>query len=74
MASLNSLPTLAQLTTSYRDVIDNLTTILGDMTSYEKGFLTAAAISDLNKYQERMAELVHVEEAQSGGSSEEEEE
>lgn len=63
MASLNSLPTLAQLTTSYRDVVDNLTTIFGDMTSYEKGFLTAASVADLKKYQERMAELVHVEEA-----------
>ena len=69
MASLNSLPTLAQLTTSYRDVVDNLTTIFGDMTSYEKGFLSAASISDLKKYQERMAELVHVEEAEASGSA-----
>ena len=73
MNSLNSLPTLAQLTTSYRDVVDNLTKVYGDMTSYEKGFLTAAAISDLGKYQERMAELVHVEEAGSTASSESEE-
>ena len=69
MASLNSLPTLAQLTTSYRDVVDNLTTILGDMTSYEKSFLTASSIADLKKYQERMAELVHVEEASAAGSA-----
>ena len=69
MASLNSLPTLAQLTTSYRDVVDNLTTIFGDMTNYEKGFLTAASVADLKKYQERMAELVHVEEAEASGSA-----
>ena len=69
MASLNSLPTLAQLTTSYRDVVDNLTTIFGDMTSYEKGFLTVASVADLKKYQERMAELVHVEEAEASGSA-----
>ena len=69
MASLNSLPTLAQLTTSYRDVVDNLTTIFGNMTSYEKGFLTAASVADLKKYQERMAELVHVEEASAAGSA-----
>ena len=69
MASLNSLPTLAQLTTSYRDVVDNLTTIFGDMTSYEKGFLTVASVADLKKYQERMAELVHVEEASAAGSA-----
>ena len=69
MASLNSLPTLAQLTTSYRDVVDNLTQIYGDMTSYERGFLTAAAAADLRKYQERMAELVHVEEAGNASGS-----
>ena len=62
--SLNSLPTLATLTTSYKDVVDNLTDILNDMSTYEKSFLTAANIADLKKYQERMAELVHIEEAQ----------
>ena len=64
--SLNSLPTLATLTTSYKDVVDNLTEILNDMSTYEKSFLTAANIADLKKYQERMAELVHIEEAESG--------
>ena len=64
MNSLNSLPTLAQLTTSYRDVVDNLSTVLNDMSSYEKGFLSTTAIADFKKYQERMAELVHVEEAE----------
>ncbi len=66
MSSLNGLPTLAQLTTSYRDVIDNLSAVLGDMSSYEKGFLSPVAIADFNKYKERMAELIHVEEAESG--------
>ncbi len=64
--SLNSLPTLATLTTSYKDVVDNLTDILNDMSTYEKSFLTAANIADLKKYQERMAELVHIEEAEGG--------
>ena len=66
MASLNSLPTLANLTTSYRDIVDNLTSVLEDMSTYEKEFLSAASIADLRKYQERMAELVHVEEAEKG--------
>ena len=66
MASLNSLPTLANLTTSYRDIVDNLTSVLEDMSTYEKEFLSPASIADLRKYQERMAELVHVEEAQNG--------
>ena len=73
MSSLNALPTLANLTTSYRDIIDNLSSVLDDMSSYEKGFLTAAAIADLGKYKDRMAELVHVEEAErsSAGGDEE---
>ncbi len=66
MKSLASLPTLAQLTTSYRDVVDNLTSVYNDMSTYEKEFLAPSAISDLRKYQERMAELVHVEEAEQG--------
>ena len=74
MASLNALPTLAQLTTSYRDVIDNLTGVLSDMSTYEKGFLSASALSDFSKYQERMAELVHIEEAENGKSSDDDEE
>ncbi len=74
MSSLNALPTLANLTTSYRDIIDNLSSVLDDMSSYEKGFLSAAAISDFGKYKDRMAELVHVEEAEksSGSGSDEE--
>ena len=63
-SSMSALPTLANLTTSYRDIIDNLSAVLDDMSTYEKSFLTPAAIADFNKYKERMAELVHVEEAE----------
>ena len=62
-SSMSNLPTLANLTTSYKDVIDNLSGVLDDMTSYEKSFLSQATIADFKKYQERMNELVHVEEA-----------
>ena len=75
MTSLNGLPTLANLTTSYKDIIDNLTSVLNDMSTYEKGFLSPVSIADFNKYQERMAELMHVEEAgksSDAGSDEEE--
>ena len=64
--SMESLPTLANLTTSYRDVIDNLTAVLNDMSTYEKSFLSPVTLSDFAKYQERMAELVHIEEAEQG--------
>ncbi len=60
-ASMSALPTLANLTTNYKDIIDNLTQVLGDMNSYEKGFLSPATIADLGKYQQRMSELLHIE-------------
>ena len=62
-ASLNGLPTLANLTTSYKDVIGNLASILDDMNDYQRGFLSPATIADFNKYREKMEELVHLEEA-----------
>lgn len=60
-SSMSTLPTLANLTTSYKDVIDNLSTVLEDMTAYEKGFLSQATIADFKKYQDRLAELLHIE-------------
>ncbi len=69
-SSMSTLPTLANLTTSYKDVIDNLSTVLEDMTAYEKGFLSQATIADFKKYQDRLAELLHIE----GGDSREAEE
>ena len=74
MASMSNLPILASLTTSYKDVIDNLSTVLDDMTDYEKGFLSQATIADFNKYRERMAELVQIEEARNPKTDESDEE
>ncbi len=68
-SSMSSLPTLANLTTSYRDIVDNLTQVISDMSTYEKGFLTPATIADYNKYRERMDELIHIEEAESAGAA-----
>jgi len=69
ISSLNSLPTLANLTTSYKDVIDNLTGVFDDMSSYEKSFLSQAQVADFKKYQERMNELVHIEESEAAAAS-----
>lgn len=63
-ASLAGLPTLGNLTTAYREIIENLNTVLGDMTSYEKSFLSQSQIDDLKKYTEKMDELIVIEEAQ----------
>ena len=69
MSSFNSLPTLANLTTSYKDIIDNLSSVLDDMSSYEKGFLSAVTIADFGKYRERMSELMHIAEAENRNPS-----
>lgn len=63
-ASLESLPTLGNLTTAYKSVIENLNSVYGDMSSYEKSFLTQNQIDDLKKYTEKMDDLVAIEEAE----------
>ena len=74
MTSMSKLPILASLTTNYKDVIDNLSTVLDDMTDYEKGFLSQATIADFNKYKERMAELLHIAGEDNKTSEDEEDE
>ena len=44
------------------------------MSSYEKGFLSQAQIADFKKYQERMNELLHIEESEAAEASAEAEE
>lgn len=61
-ASLSSLPTLGNLTTAYKDVVENLSTVLADMSAYEKSFISQTQIDDLAKYEEKMAELLKIEE------------
>lgn len=63
-ASLGSLPTVGNLTTAYRDVVENLSTVLNDMSSYEKSFISQSQIDSLAEYEEKMAELIKTEEAQ----------
>lgn len=63
-ASLSSLPTLGNLTTAYKDVVENLSTVLADMSAYEKSFISQTQIDDLAKYEEKMAELLKIEESQ----------
>ena len=63
-ASLSALPTIGNLTTAYREVVENLSTVLNDMSSYEKSFVSQSQISSLEDYVEKMNELVMIEEAQ----------
>lgn len=52
--SLKELPTLENLTPSYREIIENLRTVYDDMTPYQKSFISEAQISDLEKYEKQL--------------------
>lgn len=69
-SSLGQLPTLGNLTTAYKDVVDNLNEVLGNMSAYEKSFITQTEIDDLKKYSNKMDELVAMEEARKASSKE----
>ena len=68
-ASLSSLPTIGNLTTAYREVVENLEQVLSDMTTYEKSFITQTSIDSVSEYAEKMKELVAYEEAQAEADS-----
>ncbi|MCR4924097.1 MAG: flagellar hook capping protein [Lachnospiraceae bacterium] len=59
--SLGKLPKIGELTTAYKDVIDNLTAVFNDMTDYEKGFLSDDAKSAYAEYADRMKLLLALE-------------
>lgn len=70
-SSLGQLPTLGNLTIGYKDIVDNLNTVLADMSTYEKSFITQNEIDDLKKYSDKMDELVAIEEARKASSNDE---
>lgn len=57
-ASLGTLPTVANLTNAYQDVLANLRTVYDDMTTYQKSFITESQVQALEDYEKRMAELM----------------
>ena len=59
--SLNSLPTVGNLTTSYKDVIDNLKSVYEDMTPYQKEFISKEQLDTLKAYDEKLKDLLVVE-------------
>ncbi len=62
--SVNKLPNLSYLTTEFKDVVQNLTDVYNDMSSYQKGYLDSNAVSKYKQYAERMEQLLAAEEEQ----------
>lgn len=59
---VESLPSIENLTISYRKGIEQLSEIYNGMTSYEQRFVSDETVAVLRKYEEKMAELVKAEE------------
>lgn len=60
--SLSKLPRLADLTTGYKDVIENLRKVYDDMSEYEKSFVSQEQISALGQYEIKLKSLLADEE------------
>lgn len=56
--SLAKLPTLSNLTTGYKDVIENLRKVYSDMTDYQKTFVTPSQLSTLSQYETKLSALL----------------
>ncbi|MCR5419753.1 MAG: flagellar hook capping protein [Lachnospiraceae bacterium] len=63
-SSVEKLPNLAYLTSEYKDVVQNLTDVYNDMSSYQKGYLDSASVSKYKQYAQRMQEILEAEEEQ----------
>ncbi len=68
LASLDELPTVANLTTAYQDVIENLREVYDDMDDYQKSFISDSDLEDFEEYEAKLAELLKI----SGDSDEDE--
>ena len=63
------LPELGALTIADRDNVERLNEIYSNMTEYQKSFLTDAFTEKLDDYVKRMKDLVTIDEADKGGST-----
>lgn len=66
IAAMNQLPSLEELSLEEKEIIDNLQEGFNNMTSYQQSFIANDYIEKLQKYVERMAELVE----EAGGEDE----
>lgn len=57
-ASLAKLPSVGNLTASYKEVIENLRKVYEDMSDYQKGFVSKGQLSTLEEYEAKIRELI----------------
>lgn len=60
ITSLNQLPTVGNLTTAYKAVIENLRAVYDDMDEYQKSFISDSQLESLEEYEAKLAELLKV--------------
>ena len=56
-ASMSKLPSVANLTEEYSEVIENLRTVYDDLDSYQQSFIGMERVKLLEAYEERLAQL-----------------
>ena len=66
MNSFQKLPTLANLSLGYADMISGLRTVYDSMSDYQKTFVPADYVSGLSEYEARLHELSLAAEAEAG--------
>ena len=71
--SFSKLPVIGQLTTSYKEVIENLRKVYNDMSDYEKTFISQDQLKAFEEYEAKMKDLLLVESGNNGADSSEEE-
>lgn len=62
--SYSQLPTVANLTLGYEEVINNLRAVYNDMDEYQKGFISQDYVKGLEEYESKIAELKKLAEAE----------
>jgi len=60
--ALTALPALSALSISDKDAVENVKKLYDNLTDYEKNFLDSEYKTELDKYTERMANLVAIQE------------
>lgn len=68
--AMNQLPSLDELSIDDKEVIDHLQEGFNNMTAYQQTFISNEYIEKLQKYVERMAELVEEAGGEDGGETE----
>lgn len=72
ITSLNKLPRVANLTSEFKDVVQNLKDVYEDMSVYQRGYLGDDNIAKYKEYVERMDQILAIEKNSAENKAEEE--